>query len=267
MGRKRIRAHANPMADMEITDVPPSPDEMDWHIHYPQHFISLNKSVSTSSTSAVSNGDSQKMVTIADIGCGFGGLSVKLAAMFPEKLTLGLEIRPRVVDTVRSRILRLRSEAAQPATQVTQQNGLYQNVSVMRINIMKQAPNVFRKGQLEMMFFLFPDPHFKKANHRRRVINPSFLAIYAYILRVGGLLYTITDVEELHDWMVKHLSEHPLFERAPEQESQDDPVIDAIHNSSEEGQKVSRHSGRKFPAVFRRISARDSTVTLQTSLS
>jgi len=244
------------MADHEITDVPTSPDEMDWHAHYPQYFAPLSELSSH-------NCENNKIVTIADIGCGFGGLSVKLAAMFPEKLTLGLEIRPRVVDAVRSRIVKLRTQATQ-STHATQQNGHYQNVSVMRINIMKQAPNVFRKGQLEMMFFLFPDPHFKKANHRRRVINPNFLAIYAYILRVGGLLYTITDVEELHDWMVKHLSEHPLFERAHEQESKDCPVIDAIHNSSEEGQKVSRHSGRKFPAVFRRIGAKSAS-TMTTS--
>ena len=31
---------------------------------------------------------------------------------------------------------------------------------------MKHLPNFFRKGQLEKMFFLFPDPHFKKAKHK-----------------------------------------------------------------------------------------------------
>lgn len=249
MGRKRIRAHANPMADHDIPDVPCSPDEMDWHAHYPQYCPAGTSS----------EGMETKAVTIADIGCGFGGLSMKLAAMFPEKLVLGMEIRPRVVDTVKARIAKLRSQAAE-----TQQHD-YQNVSVMRINIMKQAPNVFHKGQLEKMFFLFPDPHFKKANHRRRVINPNFLAIYAYILKVGGLLYTITDVQELHEWMVKHLSEHPLFERALDQEAKDCPVMDAIHNSSEEGQKVSRHSGCKYPAVFRRRELR--TLTSSTTPS
>jgi len=28
-----------------------------------------------------------------------------------------------------------------------------------------------------------------------------------------GLVYTITDVKELHDWMVEHIASHPLFER------------------------------------------------------
>lgn len=45
------------------------------------------------------------------------------------------------------------------------------------------------------------DPHFKAANHRRRIIQTTLLAEYAYIMAPGGILYTITDVEELGDWM------------------------------------------------------------------
>jgi tRNA (guanine-N7-)-methyltransferase len=71
---------------------------------------------------------------------------------------------------------------------------------------------------LDKIFFLFPDPHFKKANFRRRIISPTLLAEYAYVLRVGGLVYTNTDVEDLHLWMVEHLSAHPLFERVPAEE-------------------------------------------------
>lgn len=33
-----------------------------------------------------------------------------------------------------------------------------------------------------------------------------------------GLVYTITDVEEVHLWMVKHFTEHPLFTRVTEKE-------------------------------------------------
>ena len=33
------------------------------------------------------------------------------------------------------------------------------------------------------MFFLFPDPHFKRAKHKWRIINQSLLAEYAYVLR------------------------------------------------------------------------------------
>ena len=37
-------------------------------------------------------------------------------------------------------------------------------------------------------------------------------AVYAFVLREGGLIYTITDVKDLHVWMVDHLDAHPLFQ-------------------------------------------------------
>ena len=33
-----------------------------------------------------------------------------------------------------------------------------------------------------------------------------------------GLVYTVTDVKDLHDWMVHHFTEHPLFVRVTEVE-------------------------------------------------
>jgi len=35
------------------------------------------------------------------------------------------------------------------------------------------------------MFFLYPDPHFKKSKHKWRIINKSLLAEYAYVLAEG----------------------------------------------------------------------------------
>lgn len=38
------------------------------------------------------------------------------------------------------------------------------------------------------------------------------------ILPMQGLVYTITDVLELHEWMCTHFEGHPLFERVPLEE-------------------------------------------------
>lgn len=46
----------------------------------------------------------------------------------------------------------------------------------------------------------------------------SLLAEYAYALRVGGIIYTITDVEDLGTWMRQRLHEHPLFEELSAEE-------------------------------------------------
>lgn len=37
-------------------------------------------------------------------------------------------------------------------------------------------------------------------------------------MKIEGILYTITDVRDLHEWMVEHLEAHPLFERISDQE-------------------------------------------------
>lgn len=225
----RLRAHSNPLSDHDIF-YPLSPAVMDWSEFYP----------------ALTSEELTNMrVRIADVGCGFGGLTVNLSALFPEKMILGMEIRDRVVDYVQKRIAKLRKDNP----------GQYKNIACARVNAMKHLPNWFEKGQLDKIFFLFPDPHFKKANFRRRIISPTLLAEYAYVLRVGGLIYTNTDVEDLHLWMVEHLSAHPLFERVPAEELESDPVMPHIMESSEEGKKVTKNQGKKFPAVFRRINA------------
>ena len=43
-------------------------------------------------------------VDILDVGCGFGGMTLELARLFPDQLVLGLEIRVKVVEYVHQRI-------------------------------------------------------------------------------------------------------------------------------------------------------------------
>uniref|UniRef100_G3MQC9 tRNA (guanine-N(7)-)-methyltransferase n=1 Tax=Amblyomma maculatum TaxID=34609 RepID=G3MQC9_AMBMU len=220
----RQRAHSNPIAD-HCFNYPPCPDDMDWSEYFPQSLT----------------GD--KQVEFADVGCGYGGLLVALSPMFPDTYMVGMEIRVKVSDYVQDRIKALR----------VKHPGQYENIACIRTNAMKHLPNFFRKGQLSKMFFLFPDPHFKKQKHKWRIISRQLLAEYAYVLRIQGLLYTITDVKELHEWMVSHLSEHPLFEQVSEEDLKADVIVEKLYESTEEGKKVTRNSGEKYLAVFRRI--------------
>eukprot|EP01087_Luapelamoeba_hula_P013462 TRINITY_DN3841_c0_g1_i1.p1 TRINITY_DN3841_c0_g1~~TRINITY_DN3841_c0_g1_i1.p1 ORF type:complete len:222 (-),score=37.94 TRINITY_DN3841_c0_g1_i1:24-689(-) len=218
---------------------------MNWAEFYPAFFSPLT-TVDPDETVEEEEVTKQAHVQIADVGCGFGGLSVALAKMFPEKLVVGMEIRDRVVDVVQARVKKLREDEASTP-------GGYQNLACVRVNAMKHLPNYFYKGQLEKIFFLFPDPHFKKRKHRRRIISPTLLAEYAYVLAEGGIAYTNTDVEDLHVWMVKHFTAHPLFVRIPDEELNADPILPLIMDVSEEGQKVAKQMGAKYPAAFRRI--------------
>ncbi|VAI84626.1 unnamed protein product [Triticum turgidum subsp. durum] len=172
---------------------------------------------------------------------------VDLSPLFPDKLMIGMELRDKVTEYVKERVLALR--ASNP--------GQYDNISVVRTNSMKYIPNYFGKAQLSKMFFLFPDPHFKEKNHRRRVISMHLLDEYAYVMEVGGIIYTITDVEELGIWMRTCLEKHPLFEAVPEEEIKVDPVVKLLSSATEEGQKVARNGGQTFQAIFRHISLQE----------
>jgi tRNA (guanine-N7-)-methyltransferase len=71
-------------------------------------------------------------------------------------------------------------------------------------------------------------------------------------LESGGLLYSITDVEELHEWHLSHLRSHSLFDEVPLEDLKDDPFVQAMMNSTEEGKKVDREGRSKFFCVFKK---------------
>lgn len=139
-----------------------------------------------------------KKVEFADVGCGYGGFlgilkilfsknkqllsiifsysyTVTLGEIYPDKYALGMEIRVKVSDYVQDRIRALRHLNPNK----------YENIACLRTNAMKYLPNFFHKGQLTKMFFLYPDPHFKRSKHKWRIINNSLLTEYAYVLQPG----------------------------------------------------------------------------------
>lgn len=83
-------------------------------------------------------------------------------------------------------------------------------------------------------------------------IRPALASEYAYVVKPGGIIYTITDVEDLHNWMARHLDDHPLFDRMTEEELEGDICVETMTNDTEEGKKVARNKGSKYIACFKR---------------
>ncbi|KAI1662156.1 putative methyltransferase [Daldinia decipiens] len=230
----RQRAHANPFSDHRLT-YPVRPEAMDWSTFFPSF-----TEAETSSPKKLT-----KDVEVVDIGCGFGGLLVALSPVMPDTLLVGMEIRSQVAEFVQDRIKALRAKDAEQKS--------YQNIACLRANTMKFLPNFFRKGQLSKLFICFPDPHFKQRKHKARIVSTTLNSEYAYALRPGGIVYTITDVENLHEWMVQHFEAHPSFAKVPEEEQDADPCVAVMRTETEEGKKVERNKGQKFVALFRRM--------------
>ena len=65
------------IVDATLTESPASPREMDWSTHYPKH------------CAPPADTEPSKKVEFADIGCGFGGLLMRLAPLYPDTLMLG----------------------------------------------------------------------------------------------------------------------------------------------------------------------------------
>lgn len=227
---------------------------MDWASLYPTYAVekpseeketadSTHDSDPTPNTTQQSKAISHP-VEIADIGCGFGGLLFALAPKFPSTLLLGMEIRTSVTEYVQEKVRALRVQHAA--------DGSYQNTSCIRANTMKFLPNFFVRGQLSKIFLCFPDPHFKARKHKARIVSYTLCSEYAYVLRPGGIVYTITDVKDLHEWMCSHFEKHPSFERVAEEEQEADECVTVMRTETEEGKKVERNKGEKFVALYRR---------------
>ena len=131
--------------------------------------------------------------------------------------------------------------------------GTFQNISVLRANTMKFLPNFFGKGQLSKIFLCFPDPHFKARKHKARIVSSTLNSEYAYVLKPGAIVYTITDVEDLHLWMVQHFDTHPSFQRVANDDEAKDECVSLMSFETEESKKVERNGGKKFVALFRRL--------------
>lgn len=256
----RVRPHCNPLAD-EGFEYPARPQDTNWHDMYPKYFTEDNVPI-------VSGAE----VKYLDVGCAYGGLLMTLAPQFKRihgdsanaRLLMGIEIREKVVQYTQGRIEKLRRGEEDEHMPIEKHRAAakedpecYERVWVIRSNAMKTLPNYFRKGQLEKISFCFPDPHFHRKNHRRRIISKQLISEYAYVLSKGGLLYTITDVKDLGDWMQKHLDESPMFERVSEEELRKVPedalVFDYIHQSSEDAQRTREQKLDMHCAVYRRL--------------
>ena len=57
-----------------------------------------------------STGQLPHPVDFADVGCGFGGLLIKLGENYPDEISVGIEIREKVSSYVDARIKALRAE-------------------------------------------------------------------------------------------------------------------------------------------------------------
>jgi tRNA (guanine-N7-)-methyltransferase len=128
-----------------------------------------------------------------EIGFGNGANLVALARAHPERHYLGVEVHRPGVGRL---LLALEQEALT-------------NVRVVCHDAVEVLDRQIAPGSLAEVLILFPDPWPKKRHHKRRLIQPAFIALAERALAAGGVLRLATDWQPYALEMLAHLGAAP----------------------------------------------------------
>jgi tRNA (guanine-N7-)-methyltransferase len=134
--------------------------------------------------------------TVLEIGFGMGETTAAIAAAHPHIDYLGLEVHTPGVGSLLKQI---------------GEQGLG-NVRIIQHDAVEVVRDMVPAGSLAGIHVFFPDPWPKKRHHKRRLIQPVFVALLAGRLAPGGYFHCATDWEEYAEQMLAVLSAEPLLE-------------------------------------------------------
>ncbi len=132
---------------------------------------------------------------VLEIGSGMGETTAALAAARPELNHLAVEVYTPGIGQ-----LLLRVEHA----------GLT-NLRVLRGDAVDVLREHLAPGSLHAVLVFFPDPWPKTRHHKRRLVQPGFVALLASRLAVGGRLQLATDWGHYAKQMLAVCSAEPLL--------------------------------------------------------
>lgn len=133
---------------------------------------------------------------VLEIGFGMGETTAAIAAAHPDIDYLALEVHTPGVGSLLKQI----GEA-----------GLT-NVRIIQHDAVEVVRDMVAPGKLAGVHVFFPDPWPKKRHHKRRLLQPPFVAMLAQRLAPGGYLHCATDWEEYAQQMLEVLAGEPLLE-------------------------------------------------------
>lgn len=123
-----------------------------------------------------------------ELACGRGEYSVGMAALFPKRNFIGIDIKG-------DRIWKGSTWAVE--------RGL-NNVGFLRAQI-HTLETFFKENEVDEIWLTFPDPRPKKRDIKRRLSNNSFLNLYKKLLKPGGKFILKTDNTDLFNFTLEEL--------------------------------------------------------------
>jgi tRNA (guanine-N7-)-methyltransferase len=132
---------------------------------------------------------------ILEIGFGNGASLAEMATEHPENDYLGIEVhRPGVGN------LLLQIEKRQ-----------LNNVRISNDDAVEVLELQIPDNSLDAVYLFFPDPWHKKKHHKRRILQPAFVAILQRKLKPDGIFHMATDWENYAEHMLEVMSKAKGF--------------------------------------------------------
>lgn len=118
---------------------------------------------------------------VLELACGKGEYTTGLAAIYPGKNFVGVDIKGNRIWVGAKKAL---------------EQGL-QNVAFLRSQIERVA-EFFGPQEVEEIWITFPDPQLRLSKAKKRLTHPRFLRLYHQILKPGGRIHLKTDSPDLY---------------------------------------------------------------------
>lgn len=134
--------------------------------------------------------------TILEIGFGMGETTEKIATARPDDNFLGVEVFNAGVGSLMRR---------------AEDNGLT-NIRIIQHDAVEVVRDMIAPDCLTGVHVYFPDPWPKKRHHKRRLLQPTFVAALTSRIAPGGYFHCATDWEEYAHQMLEVLGGEPLLE-------------------------------------------------------
>lgn len=133
---------------------------------------------------------------VIEIGFGMGETTAEIAQAHPEIDFLGIEVHTPGVGSLLKEI---------------DARGL-SNVRIVQHDAAEVVGRMITPGSLDGVHIFFPDPWPKKRHHKRRLIQPGFVALLASRLKAGAYVHAATDWQEYAEQMLAVCSAEPCLE-------------------------------------------------------
>ena len=161
----RFRHHTSPNQYLPVSELKVMPD------YYPPLYEKMDWSEVFGNA---------KKPDYLDVGCGKGAFLLSTALDEPNKNILGIELRKTPVKWLETIIF---------GEKIVNCGVIWYSV----VNGLKFIDD----NSIDKVFYLFPDPWYKRKHNKRRVLDYEMLAEFSRVMKPGGRFYIATDVEKV----------------------------------------------------------------------